>query len=356
MEARAQEPEEREERQLEELIARGEREQCVELSELSDLAQSLALDDEALTEIHDRLAERGVEVTDDCGKRSREPSTYRNGDLNEATVNATQLFFNEISRHPLLTKEEEVELSQRIERGDLEAKERMVNSNLRLVVANAKRYRGQGLSFLDLIQEGTLGLIRAAEKFDWRRGYKFSTYATFWIRQAIQRALDQKSRTIRLPTDLAQAERKLARVERQLRAELDRDPTEEEIARQAEMPLAELDRIRDAARTITSVDKPVGDEEETTLGDLLPGEGPEVEEEVDIALREEALRRAVADLPEPEREVVKLRYGINGDEPTPIEETGRRLQISANQVRRLESKALDRLATTRELAGMRDAA
>jgi RNA polymerase primary sigma factor len=344
------------ERQVEELVERARPEGCVELSELSELSQSLGLDDDAMSDLHDRLAERGIEISDDCGRRTREPATYRNGDLSESTVNATQLFFNEISRHPLLTKEEEVDLAQRIERGDLAAKERLVSSNLRLVVANAKRYRGQGLSFLDLIQEGTLGLIRAAEKFDWRRGYKFSTYATFWIRQAIQRALDQKSRTIRLPTDLAQAERKVARVERELRAELDRDPTDEEIAARAEMDLAELDRIRDAARTITSVDKPVGEDEDTSLGDLLPSEGAEVEEEVDITLREEALRRAVSELPEPEREVVKLRYGINGDEPTPIEETGRRLEMSPNQVRRLESKALGRLATMREVAAMSPAA
>src|SRR5918992_2112941 len=172
--------------QVEELIERGSAEGCVELSELSEVAQSLGLDEEAMSDLHEQLAERGIDVTDDCGRRTREPSTYRNGDLSASTVNATQLFFNEISRHPLLTKEQEVELSQAIERGDLEAKERLVKSHLRLVVANAKRYRGQGLSFLDLIQEGTLGLIRAAEKFDWRRGYKFSTYATFWIRQAIQ--------------------------------------------------------------------------------------------------------------------------------------------------------------------------
>jgi RNA polymerase primary sigma factor len=343
-------------RQIEELFERGAREGCIELSEFSEIGEKLGLTDDEMTALHQRFAERGIDVSDDCGQEARERASYRNGELNETTVNATQLFFNEISRHPLLTKEEEVELSQAIERGDLAAKERLVNSNLRLVVANAKRYRGQGLSFLDLIQEGTLGLIRAAEKFDWRRGYKFSTYATFWIRQAIQRALDQKSRTIRLPTDLAQAERKVARVERELRAELDREPTDEEIIERADIELADLDRIRDAARTITSTDKPVGEDEDTSLGDLLPSEGPEVEEEVDITLREEALRRAVAELPEPEREVVKLRYGINGDEPTPIEETGRRLEMSANQVRRLETKALDRLATMRELAGMRDAA
>ena len=343
------------ERQVDELLQRASAEGCVELSELSEISQTLGLDDEAMADLHEQLTARGVEVSDDCGRRSTEPSTYRNGDLSESTASATQLFFNEISRHPLLTKEEEVELSKAIERGDLSAKERLVNSNLRLVVANAKRYRGQGLSFLDLIQEGTLGLIRAAEKFDWRRGYKFSTYATFWIRQAIQRALDQKSRTIRLPTDLAQAERKVARVERELRAELDRDPSDTEIAARAEMDLADLDRIRDAARTITSVDKPVGEDEDTSLGDLLPSDRAGVEEEVDITLRQEALRRAVAELPEPERDVVRLRYGINGEDPTPIEETGRRLAMSANQVRRLESKALGRLATTREVEAMRAA-
>jgi RNA polymerase primary sigma factor len=312
------------------------------------------LDEDELTDLHQRIAGRGILVTDDCGKAEREPISYRNHDLTESTASATQLFFNEISRHPLLTKAEEVELSQRIERGDLAAKDRLVNSNLRLVVANAKRYRGQGLSFLDLIQEGTLGLIRAAEKFDWRRGYKFSTYATFWIKQAIQRALDQKSRNIRLPTDLAQHERKLARVERELRAELDRDPTDEELAARADFELSEIDRIRDAARTVTSVDKPVGDDDGATLGELLPSDEASVGEEVEITLREEAVRRAISELPEREREVVKLRYGINGDdaEPTAIEETGRRLELSANQVRRLETKALDRLATMRELAGM----
>ena len=340
---------------IDELIERGAEEGCIDLSELSAATETMALDEDELTDLHQRLAERGIDVSDDCGKAAREPTSYRNPDLVDQTTSATQLFFNEISRHPLLTKQEEIELAQGIERGDLESKERLVNSNLRLVVANAKRYRGHGLSFLDLIQEGTLGLIRAAEKFDYRRGYKFSTYATFWIKQAIQRALDQKSRTIRLPTDLAQHERKVARVERELRVELGRDPTDEEIAAKAEFPLAELDRIRDAARTITSVDKPVGEDEETSLGELMPAD-ENVEEEVDITLRDEAVRRAIGELPEKEREVVKLRYGINGDDPTPIEETGRRLELSANQVRRLETKALGRLALMRELAGMADAA
>ena len=341
---------------LDELIERASAAGCIDLSELSEAIEGMDLDEEELTDLHHRLADRGIEVTDDCGKREREPTTYRNADLSEATANATQLFFNEISRHPLLTKGEEIELSQAIERGDLAAKERLVSSNLRLVVANAKRYRGQGLSFLDLIQEGTLGLIRAAEKFDWRRGYKFSTYATFWIKQAIQRALDQKSRNIRLPTDLAQHERRVARVERELLTELGRDPTDEEISARAELPPAELDRIRNAARTITSVNKPMGEGDETTLGELLPSDEMPIAEEVEITLREEAVRRAIGDLPDSEREVVKLRYGINGDDPTPIEETGRRLELSPNQVRRLETKALQHLARTRELAGMGEAA
>ena len=342
---------------LDDLIKSGEKRGCIELSELSEAIEGLDLDEDELTDLHQRLADRGIEVSDDCGRANREPTTYRNSDLSQSTTSATQLFFNEISRHPLLTKEEEIDLAQRIERGDLAAKDRLVNSNLRLVVANAKRYRGQGLSFLDLIQEGTLGLIRAAEKFDWRRGYKFSTYATFWIKQAIQRALDQKSRNIRLPTDLAQHERKLARVERELRAELDREPTDEELANRAEFQLAEIDRIRDAARTVTSVDKPVGETDDATLGELLPSDEAGVSEEVEITLREEALRSAISQLPEPERDVVKLRYGINGDsEPTAIAETGRRLELSENQVRRLETKALGRLATMRELAGMGEAA
>ena len=339
---------------LDDLIAIGAERGCIELSELSEAVDGLNLDEDELTDLHQRLAERGIEVSDDCGRANPEPTTYRNADLSATTTSATQLFFNEISRHPLLTKQEEIELSQAIERGDLEAKQRLVNSNLRLVVANAKRYRGQGLSFLDLIQEGTLGLIRASEKFDWRRGYKFSTYATFWIKQAIQRGLDQKSRNIRLPTDLAQHERRLARVERELRAELDRDPTDEELSARSELTPAEIHRIRDAARTVTSVDKPVGDDDGASLGELLPSDQPQVGEEVEITLREEALRKAIGALPEREREVVKLRYGINGSdaEPTAIEETGRRLELSANQVRRLETKALGRLATMRELAGM----
>jgi RNA polymerase primary sigma factor len=294
-------------------------------------------------------------VTDDCGREKVEQTSYANGELAATTTDALQLFLNEVSRHPLLTAEEEVELAQAIERGDLEAKERMINSNLRLVVSIAKKYQGNEMPLLDLIQEGILGLIRASEKFDWRRGYKFSTYATFWIRESIQRGLANKGRTIRLPVHIGQRERKVARTERELAARLGRYPTDEEIAEAAELSLDDIAELRDAARTVTSLDKPVGDED-TPFGDLLGSDRPPTEEEVEISLREDALRTAIAQLPDQEQKVVRLRYGINGDEPTPLRETGRRLGLSAEGVRKIESKALERLSRARELEGLSEAA
>ena len=277
-------------------------------------------------------------------------------DLAQQTTDAMSLFLQEVRRYPLLTREEEVELAKRIERGDAEAKERMVNSNLRLVISNARKYQGHDLPLLDLIQEGILGLIRAAEKFDWRKGYKFSTYATFWIRQALQRALDNRARTIRIPVHLGQRERRIARAQRELAAQLGRDPSDEEVAEAAELKVQEVREARDTARVVTSLDRPVGQEEETPFGALLPSDQRGPEEEVDISLREDALRRALERLPEPEREVVKLRYGINGDDPTPLSETGRRLGLSQDAVRRLERKALTELAQSRELDSLRPAA
>jgi RNA polymerase primary sigma factor len=338
------------------LLARGEERGCVNLSELDELVQALELSDADLDVLEAHLESHGIEISDDCGRSSVEPTTFRNGELATATTDALQLFLNEIRRYPLLTAEEEVELAKRIEQGDLEAKERMINSNLRLVVSIAKKYQGQELSLLDLIQEGIFGLIRAAEKFDWRKGYKFSTYATFWIRQAIQRGLANKARTIRIPVHIGQRERKIARAERELLAKLGRDPSDEEIARLAELPLTQVEEVRDAARTVTSLDRPVGEEGETALGDLLEGGAPPVDEEVELSLSEQLLRRTIEELPEPERNVIRLRYGINGDDPQPLRETGRRLGLSAERVRQLESKALKRLATRRELEALREVA
>jgi len=338
------------------LIVRGEERGCVNLSEFDELIQSLELSDEDVEALEAHLEAHGVDIADDCGRAGVEPTTFRNGELATATTDALQLFLNEIRRYPLLTAAEEVDLSKRIEQGDLEAKERMINSNLRLVVSIAKKYQGQELSLLDLIQEGIFGLIRAAEKFDWRKGYKFSTYATFWIRQAIQRGLANKARTIRIPVHIGQRERKIARTERDLGAKLGRDPTDEEVAKGAELPLEHVVEVREAARTVTSLDRPVGDDGGAVLGDLLESDDPDIEEEVSVNLAEETLRRTIEELPEPERDVIRLRYGINGDDPQPLRETGRRLGLSAERVRQLESKALKLLATKRELEALREAA
>jgi RNA polymerase primary sigma factor len=338
------------------VLARGEERGCINLSELEELVQALDLAETEIDVLEAYIESHGIELSDDCGRSTVEPTTFRNGELAAATTDALQLFLNEIRRYPLLTAAEEVELAKRIEQGDLEAKERMINSNLRLVVSIAKKYQGQELSLLDLIQEGIFGLIRAAEKFDWRKGYKFSTYATFWIRQAIQRGLANKARTIRIPVHIGQRERKIARAERELLTKLGRDPTDEEIATLAELPLPQVEEVREAARTVTSLDRPVGEEGETALGELLEGGAPPVDEEVEVSLSEQLLRRTIEELPEPERNVIRLRYGINGDDPQPLRETGRRLGLSAERVRQLESKALKRLATRRELEALREVA
>jgi RNA polymerase primary sigma factor len=347
------------EERINELVERAEERgsECVNLSEVSEAVADLELDDEQAQSIHERIEARGLTVTDDCGRDGVEPTKVVNGEMATATTDALQLFLNEIRRHPLLTADEEIELAKAIERGDLEAKERMINSNLRLVVSIAKKYQGNELPLLDLIQEGILGLIRASEKFDWRRGYKFSTYATFWIRESIQRGIANRGRTIRLPVHIGQRERKIARTERELAARLGRDPTEEEIAEAAELTVQDIREVQDAARTVTSLDKPVGEDEGTGLGDLLESGERAPEEEVEISLREDALRRAIERLPDNEQQVVKMRYGINGGgEPTPLREAGRRLGMSAEGVRKLESRALQRLSMARELDGLRDAA
>ncbi|HEV7847262.1 MAG TPA: sigma-70 family RNA polymerase sigma factor [Thermoleophilaceae bacterium] len=338
------------------LLTRGEERGCVELSEFQDLIQSLELSDEDVDAIEAHLEARGIEVDDDCGRVAVEPTTFRNGELATATTDALQLFLNEIRRYPLLTAEEEVDLSKRIEQGDLTAKERMINSNLRLVVSIAKKYQGQELSLLDLVQEGIFGLIRASEKFDWRKGYKFSTYATFWVRQAIQRGLANKARTIRIPVHIGQRERKIVRAERALSARLGREPTDEEIAHEAELPLSQVDEVRDAARTVTSLDRPVGDDAGTAFGDLLEGGAPPVDLEVEVSLSEQLLRRTIEELPEMERDVITLRFGLGDDEPQPLRETGRRLGLSAERVRQIEHRALKRLAMRRELEALREVA
>src|SRR6184192_1312271 len=226
------------------LIAHGEREGCLNLSRFNEFAAEHELDDDDVRGLYEQLDEREIEVSDDCGRTAQEESTYVNGDLAVATTDALQLFLNEAGRYKLLTAQEEVELAKRIERGDKAAKDLMINSNLRLVVSIAKKYQGHGISLLDLIQEGIIGLIRAVEKFDWRRGYKFSTYATWWIRQAVQRGVANKSRTIRIPVHIVEREQKISRAERELTAKLERAPTDEEIAAKTKLSLKHVREVR----------------------------------------------------------------------------------------------------------------
>jgi len=340
--------------QIQALIARGEEDGCVNLSHFNELVAEHELTDDEVSRLYEQLEERHIELSDDCGRASEDESTYVNGDLATATTDALQLFLNEAGRWPLLTKEEEVELAKRIERGDVAAKERMINSNLRLVVSIAKKYQGHELSLLDLIQEGIIGLIRAVEKFDWRRGFKFSTYATWWIRQAVQRGVANKSRTIRIPVHIGDREQRIVRAERALAPKLGRQPTEEEIARQAKLPLKQLREVREAARAITSVDRPIGSESEGSLGELVASEQAPPEDEVTVSLEQEVLRRAVAQLPEREREVVKRRYGLNGDrDPASLEAIGRELGLTRERVRQIEARALEQLAVNREVEALK---
>jgi len=272
---------------------------------------------------------------------------------------ALQAFLNRIGQYRLLRPEEELELSRRIEQGDLLAKDRMICANLRLVVSVARQYApsAHGLPFLDLVQEGMLGLIRAVEKFDWRRGHRFSTYATWWIRQAVERARDGKADTIRLPVNLVRRQRRILRAELQLAAGLDRTPTDDEIAATAELTVDEVRAVRDAARTVASLDRRLGDDgDDATFGELLGDERPGPEELVQLRLRGDALRAALAQLPDRERLVVHLRYGLTGAEPAPLREIGRRLGLTPERVRQIESAALHRLGRTPQLAALRAAA
>jgi RNA polymerase primary sigma factor len=342
---------------LRNLAGRAEEHPRVNMADLQRLAQRLELDDDEVEDLYERLDARGVDVTDDVGRPEAEEVVYTNELLAGATSDALQLFMNEIGRYPLLTAAEEVALAKRIERGDLAAKERMINSNLRLVVSIAKHYQGHGLALIDLIQEGIIGLIRATEKFDWRKGFKFSTYATWWIKQAVQRGVANKARTIRIPVHVVEREQKVLRAERELLAESERTPTDEEIAAKSKLSLKHVKEVRSAARAVASLDKTVGDSDSGQLGDLFAADERGPAEEVEVQLTEKALHRAIADLPEREREIVKLRYGLNGDlEPKSLEEIGRIMGITRERVRQIEAEALRLLAEWREFEGLRHSA
>ena len=262
----------------------------------------------------------------------------------DPTLDSFQQFLDGIAKTPLLTADQEIALAKRIERGDLVAKDHMTRANLRLVVSIAKRYRNQGLPFLDLIQEGTIGLVRAAEKFDHRRGFKFSTYATWWIRQAVARALADKARTIRMPVHVVEKLNKIMRTERKLRAERGRDPSSDEIALELELTIAEVDQIRRSAQTPVSLEKPVGDDEESEFGHFITDElAPLPDELAEDVLRREALTKILTTLSERERRVLELRYGLNGEQPRTLDEVGRTFQVTRERIRQIENQSLKKL-------------
>jgi len=317
----------------------------IRIQEIADLVEThelAPLEHDALLR---ELDKRGIEIVDPPSAPEPPPLAV----APETTTDALQLFLREAGRHTLLTAAQEVALAKRVERGDLDAKQVMIQSNLRLVVSIAKNYRNQGLPFLDLIQEGTLGLIRAVEKFDWRRGFKFSTYATWWIRQAVARALADKARTIRMPVHIVERLQKMNRAERSLWTVLGREPTLDEIADEANLTLQQVHEVRAAARASSSLDAPIGEAEDAVLGDFVAADEMLPEERVELELRSQALQTALASLPDRELEVVTMRYGLGGTEPKTLEEIGRRLGLTRERVRQIELDSLRRLAGQHEM-------
>jgi RNA polymerase primary sigma factor len=293
----------------------------------------------------DRL-EQASEESGALGPARRAEPAKRSG-----STDALELFLHEIGRFKLLTHTEEIDLARRIERGDRAAKERLINSNLRLVISIARKHQGRDMALLDLIQEGILGLIRAAEKFDWRRNLRFSTYATWWVREAIERGIANRARMIRMPVYLVERERQVTRVERALTAELGRRATDAEVAAVAKLPLEQVRDVRANARTVASLDKPLSADDDTPFGELVPSDATPPAEQAESTVRCEALRRALAALPVAEKTVVALRFGI-GCEPNTLDEVVGRLGISRDRVRRLESRGIALLARAPEVAAL----
>jgi RNA polymerase primary sigma factor len=341
------------------LISLGRERGYLTFEQIAATLEEVEVTKEQVSALHAHLVEHGVEVLAEDGVSAYEEAreAAANGrakkpelDLTvEPSLDSLRLYLRSIGKVELLTAAQEVELAKRIERGDMLAKRQMVEANLRLVVSIAKGYLGRGLSFLDLIQEGSLGLIRAVEKFDWRRGYKFSTYATWWIRQAVARGLADKARTIRMPVHIAERRHKLNRAERSLLTQLGREPTLEELAEEAHLPLRHGQEVRRAPRVSASLDQPIGEEGDVVFADFVASDGPPPEEEVEDSLRREALIGVLSILEDREREVLTLRYGLGDDEPKTLEEIGHGLAVTRERVRQIESAALERMASFREM-------
>ncbi len=322
--------------------------------EISVALGELELDAGQIDEFYAALEELHIEVVD-SGDGEKEQEAV--AEAREVSTDSLQLFLKDIGKVDLLTAAQEVELAKRIERGEHRAKQEMVEANLRLVVSIAKRYRNQGLPFLDLIQEGTIGLVRAAEKFDHRKGFKFSTYATWWIRQAVARALADKGRTIRMPVHIVEKLNKIVRSERKLRAELGREPTAAEIARDVELAPDEVEQIRRSSQAPVSLEKPVGDEEESEFGHFLTDESePLPEEAAEVELRKATLLRVLGTLSLRERRVLELRYGLNGEHPCTLDEVGRTFNVTRERIRQIENQSLKKLRALSESVALRDVA
>jgi RNA polymerase primary sigma factor len=322
--------------------------------EITLALDDLDLDAGQIDDFYQALDELQIEVV---SAEKEEDDVAEEIEAQEVSTDALQLFLKDVGRVDLLTAAQEVELAKRIERGDHRAKQEMVEANLRLVVSIAKRYRNQGLPFLDLIQEGTIGLVRAAEKFDYRKGFKFSTYATWWIRQAVARALADKARTIRMPVHVVEKLNKIVRSERKLRAELGREPVSAEIARDLELTPDEVDQIRRTAQSPVSLEKPVGDEEESEFGHFITDESvPLPEEAAEVTLRKETLEKILSQLSQRERRVLELRYGLNGEHPCTLDEVGRAFNVTRERIRQIENQSLKKLRALAESQKLRDVA
>jgi RNA polymerase primary sigma factor len=357
------------------LIADGQERGFLTFEQIAACLEEVEVTKEQVQELHAYLDDQGIEVVEADGRPARsetgsvearaaavsEPDRPRSKQVEvdltvEPSLDSLRLYLRSIGRVNLLTAEQEVMLAKRIERGDMAAKQQMIEANLRLVVSIAKSYLGRGLTFLDLIQEGSMGLIRAVEKFDYRRGYKFSTYATWWIRQAVTRAIADKGRTIRIPVHMVEKLNKVIHVERQLVQQLGREATPAEIAAELDTTPREVRDILRMAQQPISLEKPIGEEDESELGDFVEDQTVESPfEQASEHLRKENLRRALAALPEREREVIEMRFGLTGQRPYTLEEVGRAFNVTRERIRQIENHTLKKLEALPEAQRLRDA-
>jgi RNA polymerase primary sigma factor len=344
--------------ELRALIELGQERGYLVIGEVASALEEVEVSKEQVEEFHQYLVEHGIELHETEGQVAAKAVEGEKVEIDltvEPSLDSLRLYLREIGRVPLLTASQEIELAKRIERGDMRAKRQMIEANLRLVVSIAKGYLGRGLTFLDLIQEGSLGLIRAVEKFDYRKGFKFSTYATWWIRQAVTRAIADKARTIRIPVHMVEKLNKVVHTERQLVQRLGREPLPEEIAAQVDMTADEVRDILKMSQMPISLEKPIGEEEDSSFGDLVEDESsPSPFHIATTTLRREDVERALGSLPPREREVIEMRFGLNGRKPLTLEEVGQAFGVTRERIRQIENTTLKRLESLPEAQALRD--